>query len=594
VALPVLTANSPSAGYIAWTSFGITYNGVSVVIAAGNTPNLFAYCLWNGGAPSTVLSTTNNRAVIDALLPADLVLFVNRGGIPLNVQATSLIDGSLIVSGSIIGDSIQANTIDAGKLLADTITAREIHAGAVTANELSISSLGSYAAVNGDMDDVDLTTHVPSGWTPGFERTGGPGVYADETVTPLSGATSVKISVAANAVEGMAARATPCKAGDKIMFGVAFRTSVTSVPVTLRAYFGTVDGFARSQVVAATPNTPTNIYIFDVSATGLVARGDLPTPLAGPGIAAILDGWRTPVITTLYVTGQIEVPTGARFVRFMLCSGLPAVSSAHVATWDALEYAPVVTNVRIADGAITAKSLAADAITGQTITGGVINGGIINGGGINGSEIATALPGTARVMLGPSVYHSGAPSILWDFGTGSVQWSNPSIEAGTDKKMVVSGTSGAFGQDDVVFGVPTDVGGTGASMRHTSRGSSGSSMAELLIDGENSVVDITAGQPRLHGVLWNFTKAADAIVTANSSGNALINYGVTFTSPPIVLVSNGDSASGPNLVLSILQSPNAPTTTGFYVNMKLGNTGANLTAASGARRISFIAVGSLV
>jgi hypothetical protein len=40
--------------------------------------------------------------------------------------------------------------------------------------------------------------------------------------------------------------------------------------------------------------------------------------------------------------------------------------------WDSLEYAPIITSVRIADGAVTASSLAADAIDGKVITGATI------------------------------------------------------------------------------------------------------------------------------------------------------------------------------------------------------------------------------
>lgn len=378
MALPTLSANSPSPGYISWTSFSIAYGGVQRTIPAGNTGKRYVYWLWNAGNPAAAVQTAD---VLPTNLTADdLVLFANRQGIPINVQSANVIEGSLIATESIIGDSIAANTIKGDSLLADTLTAREIKAGAITANELSLSSYGGVQAVNGDMEDVDPVTKVPAGWTAGFERSGTAPVYSQDTMQPLSGTTSCAITLAANSVEGMAAKATPVKAGDKIMFGTAFRTNVTGVPITLRAYFGTTPDFTASQLITATPATPENVYIYDITAGGFVPRNDGPAPLSGAGIAAIADGWLTPVTTGLYITGQVEVPTGARFVRFVLASGLPSGSPAHTTTWDALEYLPVITSIHMADGAIEARHLTADAIDGKVINGVEINGGTFTGG----------------------------------------------------------------------------------------------------------------------------------------------------------------------------------------------------------------------
>lgn len=364
MALPTLSANSPSAGYISWTAFSIRYGDVSRDIAAGNTNKRYAYWLWNGGNPASTLTVADELPT--TLTADDLVLFVNRGGIPVNAQSANVIEGSLIATESIIGSSLQANTVDATRIQADTLTSREIKAGAITASELSLSSYGSLQAVNGDMEDIDPVTKVPAGWTAGFERAGTP-TYSVETAAPLSGTQSVKITVPANGVEALASAATPVKAGDRIMFGTAFRVDTVNAPVTLRAYFGSTPDFDRTQLIATTPATPENVYIYDVTATGMVPRSNVPSPVTGPGIAAIIEGWATPVTTSLYVTGQVTVPQGARFVRFVLASGLQSNSPAHSAVWDALDYAPIVTSARIADGAITARQIGAAAITADHI-----------------------------------------------------------------------------------------------------------------------------------------------------------------------------------------------------------------------------------
>lgn len=354
MALPVLTPNSPSAGFIAWSSFSIRYGTVSVTIPAGNTSSTYVYWLWNGGAPAAALQTSN---VLPTLTADDLLIFVNRNGIPINVTNTNVIEGSLIATDSIIGTSISGNTITGDKMQADTLTAREIQTNAITANELSVSGFGGLQAVNGEMNDVDPVTFVPAGWVAGFERSGTAPTYGAETAAPLSGSTSVKITLAANSTEGLASTATACKPGDMISFGVACRASVVGAPITIRAYFGNSPTFTRAQTIAGTPDAPSNVVVYDVTAGGLVVRSNQPTPLAGAGIAAAVEGWPAPVTTSLFVVGQVKVPAGATFVRFVLASGLVS-SPAHTMVWDSLEYAPMVTSVKIANGVVTADKLA--------------------------------------------------------------------------------------------------------------------------------------------------------------------------------------------------------------------------------------------
>ena len=403
---PVLSANSPSAGYISWSSFGIAYSGVQRVIPAGNTNKRFVWWRWNAGNPAAAVVTGD--ALPTDLTPDDLVLFVNRNGIPVNAQSANVIEGSLISTESIIGDSIAANTITGTKMQADTLTAREIQAGAITAAELSISSWGGYQSVNGDMEDVDPVTKVPAGWSAGFERSGTTPTYSQETMQPLSGSSSTAITIAANSVEGLASAATPVKAGDLVRFGVAFRTSVTGVPVTLRAYFSATKDFTNAQLISGTPETPTDVYIFDVSGAGLTPRDDIPNPLAGPGIAAMVEGWPTPVTTPLFVSGQFRVPAGAQFVRFVLASGLTSSSPAHTVIWDALEYDSVVTGIKMADGAITAEKLAVGSVTADAIAAGAIQTEHLSAGLITADMLATTIVMTTAMV-------SGVTGRRWEF-----------------------------------------------------------------------------------------------------------------------------------------------------------------------------------
>jgi hypothetical protein len=131
MAVPTLTANSPSAGDIAWTAFHIQYNGIAYAVNAGNTADTYVYWLYNSGSPSTTLSVSNSQP---SLTSDDLLLFLNKNGNPTNLQSAQLIDGDLIVNGTITGAQIEAATITASNIAAGTITSTQIYGASVIAN----------------------------------------------------------------------------------------------------------------------------------------------------------------------------------------------------------------------------------------------------------------------------------------------------------------------------------------------------------------------------------------------------------------------------------------------------------------------------
>lgn len=110
---PVLTANSPSAGYISWTAFHIQYLGVSYAIPAGNTANKYTWWPFNGGLGGPLQSTDTFPTT---LTDDDLLLFLNKNGVGVNAQTATVIDGSLIVPESILAEAIAAKSITADKV----------------------------------------------------------------------------------------------------------------------------------------------------------------------------------------------------------------------------------------------------------------------------------------------------------------------------------------------------------------------------------------------------------------------------------------------------------------------------------------------
>src|SRR6478735_5561499 len=110
MALPAITNNSPSAGNIAWAAFSIQYQGVSYSISAGSTPKKWVWWEYRGGGANSVIMADD--VLPTTLTDDDLVLFGNKNGIGIRVQATSYVDGDLLIDGSVFAEAIAANQIN--------------------------------------------------------------------------------------------------------------------------------------------------------------------------------------------------------------------------------------------------------------------------------------------------------------------------------------------------------------------------------------------------------------------------------------------------------------------------------------------------
>lgn len=145
--------NTPSPGYIQWSSVNIQYNGMSYAIADGYTN--YTYVYWLAASPGTfVVSDT-----FPALTAADVLVFLNKSGIAMVVPSATILDGGLIVPGSIYAAALAANTItgneiaagaiSASELAADAVIAGKIAANAVTAGTVAANAIGAGAIAAG-------------------------------------------------------------------------------------------------------------------------------------------------------------------------------------------------------------------------------------------------------------------------------------------------------------------------------------------------------------------------------------------------------------------------------------------------------------
>jgi hypothetical protein len=148
----VIKHNNPSVGYISWQNLNMQYNGTSYPITDGNT-NL-TYTWWAINNPY-VLQSSNTFPTLTA---ADALVLLNKNGTAVLVPGSTVLDGALIVPGSILADALSANSVTGKKILAGEIDTGHIKAGAITSTTIAADAVGAEAIAAG----VIVADHIAS------------------------------------------------------------------------------------------------------------------------------------------------------------------------------------------------------------------------------------------------------------------------------------------------------------------------------------------------------------------------------------------------------------------------------------------------
>ena len=165
--------NTPTLGYIAWQDVHIQYKGTTYSIPNGNTNKRFV--IWKYADPDCFYGSDE----FPTLGPEDLLVFLNKNGTYAIVPKTQIVDGSLIVSDSIMTDALAANSVTTEKIAAGAITADLIAANAIGAGAIAAGAITADEIAAG----VIATAHL-----------------AALAVTADDRANSVPLKVAANAI----------------------------------------------------------------------------------------------------------------------------------------------------------------------------------------------------------------------------------------------------------------------------------------------------------------------------------------------------------------------------------------------------------
>lgn len=148
--------NNPDTGYVSWQNLNMQYNGSSYAIADGYTDRTYVW--WELGDPY-VLKASNDFPELTA---ADALVLLNKNGTAMLVPGATILDGALIVPGTILAEALSANSVTGEKILAGEIDTAHLAAGAITADVIAAGAIGAAAiaagAIQADHLDADVIT----------------------------------------------------------------------------------------------------------------------------------------------------------------------------------------------------------------------------------------------------------------------------------------------------------------------------------------------------------------------------------------------------------------------------------------------------
>ncbi|RLE67006.1 MAG: hypothetical protein DRJ38_00100 [Thermoprotei archaeon] len=113
------TDNSPSSGYVSWTSGTLYYEGVAYSINSGYTNKKYIY--WE--KPNTSFSVSDTKP---SWAPDRFLIAVNEDGTHTLVWNATLIHGGSIITGTITAQEIKSRSITADRIATNTITSNEV------------------------------------------------------------------------------------------------------------------------------------------------------------------------------------------------------------------------------------------------------------------------------------------------------------------------------------------------------------------------------------------------------------------------------------------------------------------------------------
>lgn len=349
-----------------WEDAAGTILGYGIVGTTG-TPPAAAWTRLSGTVTAPAGTTRASIRVQTASTTAGDAWFDNAALRPI-VPGVQIADGAItapkILAGAVTTDKLLALAVTAEKIASLAITTDKLAALSITADKMAVNSVTASAIAAGSID----ATHIKAGAIttdrlaitggsnmlpdPSFEGAGGAALVAGQSFWSIAstGNGSSK-SAQVNAVNSTAVIRTLTLAVFPVLPGTQFRLATDVKPST------------------DWNGTSVRIYARWTDSAGVVTFSFVTntTPTKG--------AWTS-------LAGVVTAPAGTVSAEIRLAS---YDATAGTVQYDNAAIQPVMTDVLIADGAITAAKIDAAAINGKTITG---------------STVQTAATGR-RIKLGP-------------------------------------------------------------------------------------------------------------------------------------------------------------------------------------------------
>ncbi len=425
----------------------MSYNGETYTIEDGYTNDMYVW--WDHTQP-TVLQTGNTLPT--NLTDADCIVFLNKYGIHLTVPTATILDGDLLVPGS----------IQAGALAANSVTAENIAAGAVTASAIAADAIGAGAIQANAITGENIVAGSITGQEIAAQTITGNNIAANTiTGANIAAATITGNNIAANTITGSNIAANTITA-DKLTIGNLSNMvpnpnfendtegqypltgwtggqNVTVVPVSSTPDTVTNTSLNALAVPCISTNYDNDVYssvwipvnpgdTYYIQADCVVTSGCNANGIyvgfevadknqSNPSWAGTLS-WPTTQQTWLTKNGQFEIPTGYYYMRVWISVQSGSTSGTGTAYFDNIIVRPAVSNnmiTSISAGKITTGTMSASLIQGGTLT----LGGNNNGNGVLQIENSAGTPVVTGNSQGLTV--TNANFLIQDALLGSTQ-----------------------------------------------------------------------------------------------------------------------------------------------------------------------------
>ncbi|MEU8919522.1 hypothetical protein AB0D10_01125 [Kitasatospora sp. NPDC048545] len=399
----------------------------------------------------TAGSVTTTELAAGAVNTAQLA----AGAVTAGQIAAGAITATLLAAGSVTATKVGANAIGAGKIAADTVTGREIKALSITVDKLAVNSITAAQLAAGAVTADVLAVGTVNNYIPDGSFEGPVGAARAAAGSPYwsiaSGGCGSAKSLRVDATAAPAAsRSLPLatvtvRPGDQLVLRYDYQASPDWQGGAIKFYAKWLD--AAGAIVAFN-------------------SAQVTAPVLGPT-------WQA-------ATATVTAPPGTATAVLVVESWL---STAGQVYFDNVEAKPVLGQVQIADGTVTAAKLSADAINGKTITGATVTGGTVQTGAAG-----------ARIVLNPSVAWDGeahSPALLMYTGASSEK-GPASITVDTTAGMaMIQGNSYGFGSPYFTL----SGGRSSDDVGRIQMGGSGSGSPSVSIGGLERRIDLVVQPP---------------------------------------------------------------------------------------------------